>query len=137
VLEVSTPYRNRTERFGHRYRAWQNAGFSPRAAAALANAEIDRLDQIGPLGREYFRRLRNCGPQTIREIGRLIGGWPNVRPTPQAAIAQALAMSLPHTGEAERAELAADAISALCRSGYVVSPRQNEQKTGTDVASNG
>jgi len=56
--------------------AWEAAGCSPRAAAALADAEIDEVAQIACLGRGFFVRVPNCGPTTLAEIGRLIGGWP-------------------------------------------------------------
>lgn len=72
--------------FHRRARTWLDAGCSPRAAAALANAGIDRLDQIAPLGKSHFSRLQNVGPTTLGELGQLIGGWPNDDLEPQAVM---------------------------------------------------
>jgi hypothetical protein len=88
TLEV--PLVTRTKIFRTRSLAWRAAGCAPRAAAALANAGIDHVEQIGRLGPDFFRTQRNCGPRTIAEIGELIGGWPDVERSPQAAIAGAL-----------------------------------------------
>ena len=84
------PLVNRTKIFRTRSLAWRAAGCSPRAAAALANAGIDQVKQIGRLGPDLFRMQRNCGPRTIAEIGELIGGWPGVQRPPQAAVADAV-----------------------------------------------
>jgi hypothetical protein len=72
--------------FHRRVRTWLDAGCSPRAAAALANAGIDRLDQIAPLGKAQFSRLQNVGPTTLGELGQLIGGWPDDDLAPQTAM---------------------------------------------------
>ena len=52
------------------------AGCSPRAAEALAQTEINEVDQIASLGRAFFERAPSCDPATVAEIGRFIGGWP-------------------------------------------------------------
>lgn len=52
------------------------AGCSPRAAEALAQSEIDEVDQIASLGRAFFERVPSCDAATVAEIGRFIGGWP-------------------------------------------------------------
>lgn len=97
---------------------WRNAGCSPRAAAALGNAKISRLDQIASFGRDYFHGLPNCGPRTVAEIGALIGGWPADHKPALDAVASALAIAIADPEEAKVAAM--DALIALRRAGYVI-----------------
>jgi hypothetical protein len=138
---MTTSASNRpTDSFATLYRVWADAGYSVRAAAALANAGISEASQIAEKGRAYFRQRRNCGPTTAAHIGKLIGGWP---PTPrksaQEAIAAALLLSLPADQHDEALDVAGDAISALYRSGFVIvlSAREARRVQGTDRADPG
>jgi hypothetical protein len=107
--------------FRSRARFWLDRGCSTRVAAVLANARIDSLDQVGPLGKTFFRQFQNVGRHTIDQLGKLIGGWPDERPTPQQAMADAFALALPGASIQDRLELAADAVSALYRNHYAIS----------------
>ena len=75
------------------------------------------------------RQCRNCGPTTVAQIGKLIGGWP---PTPrksaQEAIAAALLLSLPADQHDEALDMAGDAISALYRCGFVIVLNAREER---------
>ena len=115
--------------FASLYRRWFETGCSVRAAATLANAGISEASQIAEKGRAYFRECRNCGPTTVAQIGKLIGGWP---PTPrksaQEAIAAALLLSLPADQHDEALDMAGDAISALYRCGFVIVLKAREER---------
>jgi hypothetical protein len=112
----------RSDIFRKRSRVWLAAGCSPRAAAALANAQVDKTEQIGHLGRDFFRRQPNCGPRTLAEIGTLIGGWPEqLDKSAREAIAEALMRSVADFRQA--LEMAEEAISALHRGGFIISSR--------------
>jgi hypothetical protein len=112
----------RADIFQMRSRVWLAAGCSPRAAAALANAGVDTVEQIVRLGRDFFRRQPNCGPRTLAEIGKMIGGWPEQSDrSARETIAEALMLSVADFREA--LEMAEEAISALHRSGFIISSR--------------
>jgi hypothetical protein len=54
---------------------WADKGLPPRARNALAYAACRTPDDVLALGRAHFARLANCGPVTLAQIERAIGGW--------------------------------------------------------------
>jgi len=102
--------------FPRRLASWTRRGLSFRAAAVLAAAECDSVQQVTSLGRSYFDRRPNCGEKTLAELGKL-AGWPTPLTTPASAIAKALALSMDPD---EALEAAGDAIRSLRRSGFVI-----------------
>src|SRR5207237_8442328 len=71
---------------------------------------------------EFVRKQLNCGPRTLAEIGALSGGGPDpLDKSPREAIAEALMRSIADFREA--LEAAEAAITALHRSGFIISSR--------------
>jgi hypothetical protein len=109
--------------FPRRLDHWRRKGLSFRAAAALANASCDTVEEVFRLGPDYLSRCSNLSPKTQRELAAL-GNWSRKRQSPIDAIAAALAMAIADPAGAR--EAAADAVIALRRSGYVLSARRTE-----------
>jgi hypothetical protein len=93
----------------------------------LACAGCETTCDIRAKGKASFRDLSNCGQQTLGEIEDLIGGWPEDRSSsPLAAIAAALRLSIVDRDEAMDA--AADAVSALYRSGFAIVSKEGSRQ---------
>jgi hypothetical protein len=58
-------------------RFWRDQGLSARAAAAVAAAGCQSVDEIRDLGWRFFEGQDNCGRRTLQELSNLVGGWPD------------------------------------------------------------
>jgi hypothetical protein len=100
---------------------WQAAGLSARAASVVSLACCDSVEEIARLGRAYFEGRPNCAAKTLAELATL-AGWPPKTRTPADTIAAALTLAM----DADEAhEAAADVMSALRKSGFVLTIRRS------------
>jgi hypothetical protein len=107
--------------FPKRFVRWQAAGLSARAARVVSLASCDSVEEISRLGRAYFEGRPNCAAKTLAELAAL-AGWPPKTRTPVDAIAAALTLAM----DADEArEAAADVMSALRKSGFILTVRRS------------
>lgn len=105
------------QRFQRRFDTWRARGQSARAAAILALAGADTVEDVRRLGRAYFKGRRNIGAKTLAELARL-GAWQPVCRTAADAIAASLALTIPDPEECR--EAAMDTLIGLRRAGFVI-----------------
>lgn len=58
----------------------EKLGLNVRARTVLQQAGVASREDILAIGYEHFRRQKNCGAKSLKEIGLAIGGWPELRP---------------------------------------------------------
>lgn len=72
----------------------EKLGLNVRARTVLQQAGVASREDILAIGYEHFRRQKNCGAKSLKEIGLAIGGWPScarpcissARPAPVASM---------------------------------------------------
>lgn len=106
--------------FPKRFARWQSAGLSARAASAVSLACCDTVEEIARLGRVYFEGRPNCADKTLAELAAICG-WPPKSRNAIDTIAAALSIGMPAD---EAHEAAADVMSALRKSGFVLAVRR-------------